>query len=59
MNVKRQYTKCDFCKYRSANTCMAKTDSHYCKEALNEFYAYLNKNKQQPTKSLRPWERKK
>lgn len=59
MNVKRQYTKCDFCKYRSANTCMAKPDSHYCKDALNEFYAYLHKNKQQPTKSLRPWERKK
>jgi hypothetical protein len=38
---------------------MAKPDSHYCKDALNEFYAYLNKNKQQPTKSLRPWERKK
>ena len=59
MNTKQQYTKCDFCKYKSGRTCMAKPDSHYCKDALNEFYAYLNKNKQQPTKSLRPWERKK
>lgn len=59
MNTKQQYTKCDFCKYKSGRTCMVKPDSYYCKDALNEFYAYLNKNKQQPTKSLRPWERKK
>lgn len=26
---------------------MAKPDSYYCKEALNEFYAYLAKLKQQ------------
>ena len=37
MNTKQQYTKCDFCKYRSGRTCMAKPDSYYCKEALNEF----------------------
>ena len=50
MNTKqqyKQYTKCDFCKYRSGRTCMAKPDSYYCKEALNEFYAYLAKLKQQ------------
>ena len=44
MNIKQQYTKCDFCRYKSGRTCMAKPDSHYCKDALNEFYAWL-KNK--------------
>jgi hypothetical protein len=39
---------------------MAKPDSFYCKEAINEYYAWLkNKSPQQPAKSLRPWERKK
>ena len=46
MNTKQQYTKCDFCKYRSGRTCMAKPDSYYCKDALNEFYAWLKSKKQ-------------
>ena len=46
MNMKQQYTKCSFCKYKSGTTCMAKPDSYYCKEALNEFYAWLNSKKQ-------------
>ena len=58
MNTKQQYTKCDFCKYRAGGKCTVVPNSFYCKEASDEFYAYLNKNKQ-PTKSLRPWERKK
>ena len=58
MNNYKRLTKCDFCKYKTASGCNAKPDSSYCREAANEFYAYLNKNKQ-PTKSLRLWERKK
>jgi len=47
-------TKCDFCQYFSGSSCMAKPNSHYCQEALDEFYAYINKNKQyeRPVKSL-------
>ena len=52
-------TKCDFCKYFSGKTCMAKPDSSYCTEALNEFYAWLKSSKpQQPQKSLRPWDKR-
>lgn len=52
-------TKCSFCKYFSGKTCMAKPDSFYCKEAINEYYAWLkNRQPQQPTKSLRPWEKR-
>ena len=52
-------TKCDFCKYFSGKTCMARPDSNYCTEALNEFYAWLKSSKpQQPQKSLRPWEKR-
>ena len=58
MNIKQQYTKCDFCRYKSGRTCMAKPDSSYCKDALNEFYAWLKNKGQQPAKSLRPWEKK-
>ena len=43
MNIKQQYTKCDFCRYKSGRTCMAKPDSHYCKDALNEFYPEIYK----------------
>ena len=54
----KKLTKCDFCKYRAGSRCTVTPNSFYCREASDEFYAYLNKNKQQPTKSLRPWERK-
>lgn len=52
MNTKQQYTKCNFCKYYSGNTCMAKPDSYYCKDALNEFYAWLKTK--QPTTTVKP-----
>lgn len=45
--MNKRYTKCDFCKYRTGTTCMAKPDSYYCKEAINEYYAWLAKRKQQ------------
>ena len=54
----KQYTKCDFCKYFSGKTCLARPNSQHCTEALNEYYAWLKNNKQQPTKSLRPWDRR-
>lgn len=45
MNTKQQYTKCDFCKYFVGRSCTAKPDSYYCKDANNEFFAWLkNKN---------------
>lgn len=50
-------TKCDFCKYWTGRSCMATPNSHYCKEAIDEYYASFNK--QQPkVKSLRPWDQK-
>lgn len=58
MNTYKKLTKCDFCKYKSPSGCNAKPDSYYCKDALNEFYAYLNKNKQTNTQKPRgkyPW----
>ena len=35
----KQYTKCDFCAFRTQSGCSARPDSHYCKDATNEFYA--------------------
>ena len=50
-------TKCDFCKYWTGRSCMATPNSHYCKEAIDEYYASFRK--QQPkVKSLRPWDLK-
>lgn len=54
MNTKQQYTKCNFCRYYSGNVCMARPNSPYCTEALNEYYAWLKNKQPQPTKSLRP-----
>ena len=34
-------TKCDFCSYHTASGCMAKPNSYYCREATQEFYAWL------------------
>ena len=58
MNNTPRKTKCDFCKYYSGKTCMAKPNSFYCTEAQNEYYAWLKNKIQQPAKSLRPWDRK-
>lgn len=53
-------TKCNFCKYVTNGGCMVTPNSHYCKEANDEYYQYLrNKNaKQPPPKSLRSWDKK-
>lgn len=56
----QKLTKCSFCKYFSGKTCMAKPDSWYCTEALNEYYAYLRtKQPRQPQqakpKGKYPW----
>lgn len=58
--MNKQKTKCSFCRYFSGTTCMAKPDSWYCKDALNEFYAWLKtktSNTPQPTrpKGKYPW----
>ena len=37
---------------------MAKPDSFYCKEAINEYWQYINNKKQPQAKSLRKWDRK-
>ena len=58
MNTKQQYTKCDVCKYRAGGKCTVVSNSFYCKEASDEFFAYISKKKQQPQKVLKPWERK-
>ena len=54
--------KCSFCRYWTGSGCMVTPNSHYCKDANDEYYRYLqNKNNpyKQPTpKSLRSWDRK-
>jgi hypothetical protein len=37
---------------------MAKPNSYYCKEAIDEYYQSLNNKKQPQQKSLRPWDRR-
>lgn len=55
-----QKNKCNFCRYATKSGCMVTPNSHYCKEANDEFYRYLqNKQNLQPTqRSLRPWDKK-
>lgn len=56
-NVK--FSKCNFCVYWSGRSCMVTPSSYYCKDATNEYYAYIqNKRVQQPQKSLRSWDKK-
>ena len=55
-------TKCSFCRYWTGCSCMATPNSHYCKEANDEYYQYL-RNKNNNTvipaqKSLRSWNKK-
>ena len=45
MNTKQQYTKCDFCKYRTGGKCTVVANSFYCKEVSDEFFAYISKKK--------------
>ena len=55
-------TKCSFCRYWTGYGCMVTPNSHYCKEANDEYYQYLRTNnvgtKQPVTKSLRSWDKK-
>lgn len=51
-------SKCNFCKYYSGRSCMVTPNSYYCKEANNEYYQYLQNNKQPAQKSLRKWDRR-
>ena len=53
-------TKCSFCRYFSGSSCMTTPNSHYCKEANDEYYQYLrSKGASQPAqKSLRSWDKK-
>ena len=37
----QKLTKCNFCKFWSPQGCWGKPDSYQCKEATDEFYAYL------------------
>ena len=49
--VRKFKTKCDFCKYYLGNGCVVDYNTNYCREALSEYYAYLqevDKNKQPP-----------
>ena len=52
--------KCDFCRFWSGRSCMTIPNSHYCRDATNEYYQYIQHNKSiQPTqKSLRAWDKK-
>ena len=52
--------KCSFCRYATGRGCMVTPNSHYCKEANDEYYQYLkNKGSKQPVqKSLRSWDKK-
>ncbi|MBQ8730825.1 MAG: hypothetical protein IJY81_06575 [Lachnospiraceae bacterium] len=58
--MNKQKTKCDFCRYTTFSGCMVTPDSYYCKEAIHEYYQYLQNKKIAPTvqKSLRPWDKK-
>lgn len=39
--MNKQYTKCDFCQYRTRSGCTVTPNAYNCREANNEFYAYL------------------
>ena len=61
--MNNQYkTKCSFCKYATNGGCMAIPNSHYCREANDEYYQYLHNKKagapQPQIKSLRKWDKK-
>lgn len=43
--MNKQLTKCDFCKYFLGRRCSVTPNSGYCRDALDEFYAYLDKLK--------------
>lgn len=49
----KKLTKCDFCKYKTGSGCSVKADSSYCREANNEFFAYLAELKKKESKKSR------
>jgi hypothetical protein len=58
MNKLNRLNKCDFCKYKSNSGCMVTPTQYYCKEAVDEYYQYINNKKQPQQKSLRSWDRR-
>lgn len=40
--MQKQLTKCNFCSHWSGSQCTATPNSFYCKEALDEYYAWKN-----------------
>lgn len=56
--MNKQKTKCDFCRFWTGRSCMTTPSPTNCKAAFEEYYASLRSNQNQPTKSLRPWDRK-
>ena len=53
-------TKCSFCRYATGIGCMVTPNSHYCREATDEYYRHLKQKQvvQPAKKSLRSWDRK-
>ena len=43
--VDKRYTKCDFCQYHTKTGCMMTQNSYYCKNATDEFYRWLERQK--------------
>ena len=57
--MNNKLTKCSFCSYATKTGCMVTPNSHYCKKAADEYYQYIQNNKQnKPAKSLRPWDKR-
>lgn len=52
--------KCAFCQYSIGSGCMVTPNSYYCKNAIDEYYQYLQSKKSTKfvQKSFRPWDRK-
>lgn len=47
-------TKCDFCQYCAHGHCNApRSDSFYCRDAANEFYAWLAEQKRKAQSNKR------
>lgn len=57
---KHSKNKCNFCKYFSGTSCVVMPSAYYCREAVNEYYAYLQEssNKKYKQKSLRNWDKR-
>ena len=55
----KRITKCSFCQYATASGCMVTPNSYYCKKANDEYYQYIQNNRQnKPAKSLRSWDKR-